>query len=186
MENSLPYEMPKSLKGQIKFISSLIKLPESIFSSTQRGLVVSEQSIVEILVGVVTYHMLDRHQQRDVLVKIRDNFSSRPAYSLLLSKITDPMVNKYWGLWSVSSDDLKEMHHFRSDVGDVLGYLGMGGLSITSASDLYKKVVSKKIKGSRLGHPALIILGMGFYYMNDASKSALQDELMRRVKSHEI
>ena len=96
------------------------------------------------------------------------------------------MVNKYWGLWSVSSDDLKEMHQFRSDVGDVLGYLGMGGLSITSASDLYKKVVSKKIKGSRLGHPALIILGMGFYYMNDASKSALQDELMRRVKSHEI
>ena len=83
MEISLPYEMPKSLKGQIKLISSLIKIPEIIFYSTQRGLVVSDQAIVEILVGVVTYHMLDRHQQRDVLVKIRDNFSSRPAYSLL-------------------------------------------------------------------------------------------------------
>ncbi len=182
----LPYELPSSLQGQIKFISSLINLPEGVFISYNGKNKVPDQVVVEILVGVVTYHLLDRFQKRTVLIKIRDNFSGSPAYSILISKITDPMVNKYWGLWSVSSDELKEMHKFRSDVATVLSYLGIGGISITSAGDLYKKVATKKLKGSRLGHPALIILGMGLYYINNESQMASEGELMRRVNSHEI
>lgn len=177
MATQLPYKMPGTEQGKIEFLCELIGISYSKFSAYPRSVV------IEALTGIALYHQLDRHEKMKVMQFLHDNLRG-PTLAAAIGKITDPMVNPHWGLWSKSTDQLKDDLEFKETVSTYLGLAGIG-FSLPEARKLLGAAKTTNVKsGSAKGHPVLVVLIWGFWFNHEAGKKAVQEELLKRTMSH--
>src|SRR5690606_27342682 len=132
--------------------------------------------------GIVLYHQLGHIERMNVMEFLHNNLHG-PALAAAIGKITDPMVNPHWGLWSMSTDQLKEDLEFAETVSTYIGLAG-GGFSIKEVVDLAGDSRKSNTKSMcPIAHPVLVIAIWGFWFNHEAGKSAIQEELLRRTMS---
>ncbi|MDP4536245.1 hypothetical protein Q3O60_08600 [Alkalimonas collagenimarina] len=183
MQPSLPYRLPETVTGQIDFLCQLIGLPRNSFNAYGNLSAIPDDVALEILTGIVLYHHLHRHEQSQVLRLIHQQMQGRPAISHAIAKITDPMVNPMWGLWAKTTAELEADLEFSETVSSILGLAG-AGFSVPSLYQMTKKSpVGSRGPGVRT-HPVLLVMIWGFYYNHDAGRKEIQQELVRRARSH--
>lgn len=176
MSAKLPYKIPGTEKGKIEFLCNLLGTSYSKYSKYPNHIV------IEALTGIVVYHQLGHIERMNVMEFLHKNLDG-PALSAAIGKITDPMVNPHWGLWSLSTDQLKEDLEFAEAVSTYIGLAG-GGFSVSGAKDLWVKSRTDFKSKFPKGHPVLVIAVWGFYFNNEGAKKAIQKELLRRTMSH--
>ncbi|WP_036547703.1 hypothetical protein [Nitrincola lacisaponensis] len=181
MSPNLPYRLPNDTKEQIYFLRDLLKLPHYIFDAYENQPAISDEKAIEILTGVILYHHLDRHQKHEVMKLLHSELSNRPAIGFLITKITDPMANTYWGLWAKPTTELLEDLELREVISSALGLAG-AGVTVKTLKDVRDALTKRR--PYRRGHPAFLVLIYGFYYNNEGAKNAIQEELNRRARNH--
>ncbi|WP_409526388.1 hypothetical protein [Nitrincola sp. MINF-07-Sa-05] len=181
MPPSLPYRLPESTKEQIAFLKEILNLPYNVFDAYNNKPAISDEKAIQILTGVVLYHHLNRSQKHEVMSLLHSELRDRPAINLFITKITDPMVSSYWGLWAKSTDELLADLEFLEAISSALAFAG-AGVTFDTFRDVYKAATKKK--SYKRGHPVLIVLLYGFYYNNEGAKKAIQEELYSRARNH--
>jgi hypothetical protein len=174
--------MPETMSGQIEYLCQLLDFPRTMFLSHGNKPALADSVVLEILTGIVLYHHLPRQDQGRVMRLIHANLEGRPAIAKAITKITDPMVNPMWGLWTKTTRELEADLAFAESVST---YLGLAGASF-SVPSLYNmaKTNRTQAKGVGRGHPVLTVMIWGFYFNHDAGRQAIQAELVRRARSH--
>lgn len=177
MSAQLPYKMPGTEQGKIEFLCKLIGISYSKFSKYPNPVV------IEALTGIVLYHQLGHIERMNVMEFLHKNLHG-PALSAAVGKITDPMVNPHWGLWSKSTDQLKEDLEFAEAVSQFFTLAGIG-FTVGEGKKLltYARKPDSKAAFPK-GHPVLVIMIWGFWFNHEAGKGAVQEELLRRTMSH--
>lgn len=165
--------IPKSTRGKIRFLSKRV----GISPHTIRDL--SEDQALRTLAGVTIYHHVNKRQQTKILQQIYA--LPRPHQSKFLTKITDPLVNQHWGLWSLSTEELinlKEVHEIVSNIGEATG----AGISVKTAKDFKDILNNWRETGSivKLRFFATLIVGL-FFLNNEGGRIKVDDELISRL-----
>ncbi|MFN3882923.1 MAG: hypothetical protein ACK4L8_16000 [Nitrincola lacisaponensis] len=181
MQPSILYRLPNNTRDQINFLRELIRLPHNIFDSYQNQPAIDDETALNLLTGVVLYHHLSRNKKHEVMMLIHQELRNRPAISFLISKITDPLVNPYWGLWAQRTDELLANLELTSTISKILSFAGFG-FTFKTFDDLRKSILNKRRFPG--GHPAVLAILYGFYFNNEAAKNALQEEINRRAMHH--
>ena len=181
MQPSIPYRLPNNTQDQIRFLRELVRLPHNIFEAYRNQPAIDDETALNLLTGVILYHHLSRNKKREVMELIHQELRNRPAISLFISKITDPLVSPYWGLWAQTTDELLANLELTSNISKVLGFAGVG-VTFKTLDDL-RKALSSRRKFPR-GNPTVLALLYGFYFNNEAAKNALQEEINRRAMHH--
>lgn len=174
----MTYNMPETTNGKIKCLCKVMNLRRERFSQ------LSDERVARVLTGVVLYHHLPRSQQPSVMRDVRA--LPGPLVAALMPKITDPMVNKVWGVWALDSEELFQYQTLFETVSTLGGALGLS-FSAPSAkgilSDLNSKVrmgSPSAVSGSWLNLAATALI-WGFFWNNESARQTIQEEINRRA-----
>lgn len=168
MAPKLPYHLPKTESGRIEFLCRLLDF------SCGKLAPYSKEIALQTLTGIVVYHHMERLDKIRFMEFLHLNLRG-VALGAAVGKITDPLVNPHWGLWSISTEKLHSDLLFLESISTLLGMAGAG----FTVKDLYKTA-----KNPRSGNAVLTVLIWGFYFNHESSRQAIQRELNRRALHH--
>jgi len=104
-----------------------------------------------------------------------------PKQPMVRDKILKPLVNPYWGLWSLSTSELLNQHDFFSTIAEAGSIMGLT-FSFASGADAIRKIRASSFTSA----PGLVasVAIWGFFWMNEKTRSQIQDEIFRRAAPH--
>ena len=138
--SSLPYVLPKNNKDVVQRLAIILSIdPKRIPSH--------DQKIIEILSGIILYRHLERLQKIQVMTQVR---SLEPRLqSILVTKITDVIVQPKWGLWSLTNEELLDKKEFHEGIATIANALGIAA-SVSGLNDIMKMVAEGLTKRQSL------------------------------------
>ncbi len=168
----LPYSLPESLEGKVVVLSDIVGINPIHFAD------VSREDAAQALTGLVLYWHLDRHERRRVI----QHWESlpRPLYGTLQRKLDFTQINRSWGMWSLSTEELLEKKDWLNSINTAAGLLGLG-ISIKSAADI-KKLVNGTPKDPR-ATLAMVLIGAKVT-LNVWEEGKVDDEMANRLRRH--
>ncbi|MBR9827041.1 MAG: hypothetical protein GYB41_00070 [Oceanospirillales bacterium] len=191
----IPYQVPQDTKGQLAYLASILRIDKSkAISSGEPGL--------NAMISVLVYRHLDRNQRIVAVRSIRKLSSipdspglyhlpnsltateSRSLEQALIHRVLDTTFvnNQWWGLWALTTEELKSDLDFHGIVNDAGGSIGIT-VSAMSFKDFLDKAI--KIKGiSKKGWISLIIWIS--FIANKSSLDAAEEEIDRRTIKNQI
>lgn len=97
----LPYpNLPSDRRGRIRYLARVIRVEPGLLRA------VDSDTAARALVGVVLFHHVNKPRQRTILKLIRS--LPGPVRMKLDMRISDTLVNRSWGVWSLSTEELKQ------------------------------------------------------------------------------
>tara|TARA_Y100000588_G_C14218002_1_gene909735 strand:+ start:237 stop:788 length:552 start_codon:yes stop_codon:yes gene_type:complete len=167
--NNLPYDLPNNSADQLRVLATIIEVPYSLVSN-------GGDYEVEAICGAILYRHLDRHQRVEALTLIR-SLENRALSGKLISIAIEPtLVNKDWGVWSLTKEELIADQLFHSQADNLASYVGLGA-SAMSGKDLLTKIWKKR-KITKGGLVTLVIWGTVFFNKSELNK--VNNEIKRR------
>jgi len=167
--SNLPYNLPNNLNEQLRILSNIVKIP---FSLVKDG----GQNEVEAICGAILYRHLDRHQKIEAMTLIRSVPNGALKAKLISIAVEPTFVNKDWGIWSFTTEELIADQYFHSQVDNFASYIGVGA-SALSGKDLLVKLWSNR-KVTKGGVDTLVIWGTVLFNKSELSK--VNNEIQRR------
>ncbi|WP_417521503.1 hypothetical protein [Marinobacter sp.] len=173
LNKELTYRLPSDSRGKIKYLCNLLNLNEAIISQ------VSEESACQLLGGIVLYHHLPRGAERASV--LRDIHSAPgPMRAQLMSKVTDPLVNPLWGVWSLKSEELFAHYDYFDAVSSIGSHLGVS-FSAAAGVDTIKKLRNGNFQRPAFRNLLITALVWGFFWNNEGAKNKIKEEIFRRA-----
>jgi hypothetical protein len=173
LNEGLSYNLPEDPRGKVKYLLELMKLSPNIVSA------LGEAKCCEVLTGIVLYHHLPPGRGRSqVLEKIYA--APGPIRQPLLNKITDPIVNPIWGIWSLKTEDLFKQYEYFDSVSQFGSAVGIT-FSASSGYGAVKELVNRRFALASAQTFIATVLAWGFFWNNDGAKATIREEIFRRA-----
>lgn len=166
--------MPESIRGKSAYLSELMSIPPGWLSF------LPDNDACELLTDVCLYYHLDRFDRPTVIAKI--NSLPGQKQDMLRTKILMPMVNPDWGLWSLPTAELIRRHDFVDAVSQA-GSLAGVTFSVSAGAGFVSKLRTVPANVAMRGFVPMVVI-WGFFWLNDQSKSLIQEEVFRRAAVH--
>lgn len=130
--SDLPYRLPTTTTEQLRELAKILDLPFAMVETTgERGLAAMSLTIM--------YRHLDRRQRYDAM-RVIYSLDNKDLVSRLQRKAVDTaLVNKRWGVWSMTNEELLEdqaFHDLFQQVGALVGVT----FSASSLKDFVREV----------------------------------------------
>lgn len=170
----LPYRMPAGFPAKAQYLSQLMHVPPAWLSF------MPAEDACSLLSYVCLYHHLDRLERPKVLARV--NALPGPKQALIRSKIVLPLANPAWGLWCLTTDELLRQHDFLETVSEAGSLMGFG-LSLRDGASFFKTLRQTSAAVAMRAFLSTVAI-WGFFWMNDKSKSLIQEEIFRRAAAH--
>lgn len=166
---ALPYELPETTKGKISALSELVGIPRVRFKG------VNEQDALKALSGLILYRHLSRQKERE----INEHWAQLPRdLQISLRKRRNfILVNPSWGIWSLSTEELRSQAEMVQRVSDISQIIGLGGLSITQFNKVFHF-----LSIGRLGGVASLLLIGSVITIKHLEGKKINAEIIRRLK----
>ncbi len=166
----MPYRVPVEIRQQARYFGEILSVPSSCLREPTR-------EDVKLMVATILYPHVDRFGKSKILLMYQNSPNKRLADFLRGEAVTVTLVNKNWGLWSLSTDELNNKLKQHEVVTKLLGLAG-----VKTAQDLIKDF--KSLKNSK---PYAILLSV-ILTANESMKGDTASELKRRqrVSDYEI
>ncbi|WP_010324501.1 hypothetical protein [Marinobacterium stanieri] len=191
----IPYQVPQDTKGQLAYLASILRIDKGkAIKSGEPGL--------NAMISVLVYRHLDRNQRITALRSIRKLSSipdspelyrlpntltrseSKSLEQALITRTLDTtFVNsQWWGLWALTTEELKSDLDFHSIVNDAGGFLG-----ITFSAMSFKDFLDKAIKSKGINKKGWISLIIWLSFIaNKSSLDTAEEEMDRRIIKKQI
>lgn len=173
LNEELTYNMPSEGRGKIRYLCDLMNLDVNMLSQ------VPEEHACKVLGGIVLYHHLPRGSEREDVIK-DIHASPGPIQGRLMNKITDPLVNPLWGVWSLKTEELFTQHDFFNSVSKLGSHLGLS-FSTAAGVDSIKKLRNGNFRRPVTRNFLVTALIWGFFWNNEGAKNTIQEEIFRRA-----
>lgn len=170
----LPHVLPRNHQEAANRLGLMLKIPLA-------HLINADENLVETLSGVVLYRHLDRMEKEGVMRSIYA-LPNRQLQGMLVGKVTDVIVNPTWGIWSLTTAELKAKTEFHSALDNaVVNMVGLGATGM-SIFDLVKKARtwSAMSKTARAGIVATVVIWGAILY-NKSELARCEEEIKRRT-----
>lgn len=167
--DDLPYYLPRDTDGQLKALAGILEIPYPLVENT------GETGLQAMTVTIMFRHLEKR--ERDAALRVIDQLENRQLIGLLRTKAIDTAyVNKRWGVWSMTNEELENDKSFHDLVVTVAGILGVS-FSASSAKDVAKETIRQR----RLTKGGVVTIVVWVAVISSVSSSwKLGDELERR------
>ncbi len=98
--DDLPYYLPRDIDGQLKALATILEIPYPLVEKTgETGL--------EAMTLTILFRHLDK-RERDAALRAIHRLDDRQLIGILRRKATDTaFVNKRWGVWSMTNEELE-------------------------------------------------------------------------------
>lgn len=173
LNEDLSYNLPEDTRGKVKYLLRLMNLSPNVVSE------LGEAKCCEVLAGIVMYHHMPPGRERS---QVLENIYAAPGpiRQPLLSKITDPIVNPIWGIWSLKTEDLFKQHDYFDAVSEFGSLVGVT-VSASSGYGAIKELVNRRFALASAQTFIATVLAWGFFWNNDAAKATIREEIFRRA-----
>lgn len=168
--SDLPYSLPPSLEGKIDYLADLLGIRGKAHLKRMHP-----RQAVELLVGLVLYHHLDRQGKRAVSGLMGQ--APRQVLFELQTVMATPLVQRDWGMWSLTTTELLERKKELSTFNAWASFLGLS-FSITSVGDLHRL----RLTAANAPGVVLTLAIWGFVALTEMEEGLVDDEMMRRVR----
>lgn len=167
----LPYpRLPDGKQAKIRYLARLIRVEPIHFRD------VPHDKAARALVGVVLYHHVGKSRQREIHKLVQS--LPGPARMRLSMRITDTLVNRSWGVWSVSTEELRAR---QQDV-EMLNYIAASvGLSLTGKTlwEVLKSFLEPRNVLNKTNAVLSVVIG-GFFLRTERAERRMEEEIDRR------
>lgn len=165
----LPYRLPTTTTEQLRELAKILDLPFAMVEPTgEKGLAAMSVTIM--------YRHLDRRQRYDAMQVIH-SLDNKDLVNRLQTKAVDTaLVNKRWGVWSMTNEELledQEFHELFQEIGALIG--------VTFSASSLKDFVREVGRNRRItkGGMATIVIWLSFA-SSYSRLNKLEAELDRR------
>ena len=128
----LPYRLPTTTNEQLRELAKILDVPFAMVEPTgEQGLAAMSMTIM--------YRHLDRRQRYDAMQVIHSMENKELVNRLQTKAVDTALVNKRWGIWSMSNEELtedQEFHELFQQVGALIGVT----FSASSLKDFVREV----------------------------------------------
>jgi hypothetical protein len=161
----MPYKVPTDVTKQAEYFAKILSVPKSYIKS-------ANNDDVKLMVATILYPHLDRLGRNQTLRMYLEHPNKKLAVYLRGEAVTVTLVNKNWGLWSLTTNELNEKLKEHEVITKLFGLAG-----VKTAQDLVKNF--KNLKNSK---PYAILLSV-ILSANEIMKKDTNNELKRRQKT---
>lgn len=167
--DALPYELPEPTRAKISALAEIVDIPKSRFQD------VSDEDSIKALTGLILYRHLDTPKEREV----NRHWATLPTpLQMSLRKQRNfVLVNPNWGIWSLSTEELRNQSHLVQKLNEIAQLLGLGGLSVAQ----FKKVF-RFLKKGQLGSVVILLLAGTLLTVKNLEGRKINAEMVRRLK----
>lgn len=139
----------------------------------------ANEHMIETMAGVILYRHLSRSDKENVMRSIY-KLTSKHLQQFLVMKVTDVIVRPSWGIWSLTTEELKRKKDFHQTFENIASLIGVG-LNSLSLYDFVNKIrTSRGISlASKAGILATVIVWGAILY-NKSELSRCTEEMERR------
>lgn len=167
----LPYHLPTTTSDQLRELAKILDVPFDLVKST------GEQGLAAMC-ATIMYRHLDRRQRYEAMEVIRSLDSKDLVNRLQTKAIDTTFVNKRWGVWSMTNEELLEdqdFHELFQDIGAVAGVT----FSATNLKDFLQEL--RRNRRVTKGGMATIVIWLSFA-SSYSRLNKLEAELDRRTQ----
>lgn len=173
MSNELEYRMPEKDSAKIAYLCEILNLKKQRFKE------LPDKETIGLLSDVVLYHHVSRGEQRRILKRLTT--LPGPLHAKLRSKVTTPLVQPLWSVWSLPTQELFEYQELFDTIASYGNFLGFS-FSAASGKEVIDKVKSLPGKDGRTPLTLVsTVLIWGFFWNNASAKATIQEEINRRA-----
>src|SRR5690625_1111419 len=109
--DAIPQVLPHSTQEALRRLAEILR----INPAHKKG---GDEDLIELMCGVILYLHLDGQHQQEIMRRIYD-LPRGPLQGLLVTRVTDVIVNRNWGVWSLPTQELQDLQDFRKVVSAV-------------------------------------------------------------------
>lgn len=148
----LPYRLPTTTTEKLRELAKILDLPFTMVEPT------GEQGLAAMSMAIM-YRHLDRRQRYDAMQVIHSLDNKDLVNKLQTKAIDTALVNKRWGVWSMTNEELledQEFHELFQEVGALIG--------VTFSASSLKDFVQEVGRNRRItkGGMATIVIWISF------------------------
>ncbi|USD65854.1 hypothetical protein [Vibrio sp. SCSIO 43136] len=165
-EDWMPYTLPTNVTDKARVLGEILSIPRDYITH-------ANESDLQLMLATLLYPHLDRFGRKEVLAMYLNHQNQRLAMYLRGEAVLVTKVNKSWGMWSLSTQELNEKIKGHKIFEKVLALLGA-----SSFAEIINK--QKGFKTPKVQQVLLAIVFTGNAVMLSDSKT----ELKRRTKTN--
>ncbi|MGR5130632.1 hypothetical protein [Photobacterium swingsii] len=161
----MPYKVPIDVNKQAICFGEILSVPAPYLKPSTEG-------DVKLMVATILYPHVDRFGKNQILRMYHEHPNKKLAGYLRGEAVTVTLVNRNWGLWSLSTSELNDKLKQHEVITKLFGIAG-----VKTAQDLVKDF--KSLKNSK---PYAILLSV-ILTANELMKKDTSSELERRKRT---
>lgn len=167
----LPYHLPTTTSDQLRELAKILDVPFDMVEPT------GEQGLAAMC-ATIMYRHLDRRQRYDAMQVIHSLDNKDLVNRLQMKAVDTTFVNKRWGVWSMTNEELSEdqdFHELFQDIGAVLG--------VTFSASSLRDFVQELRRNRRVSKGGMATIVIWLSFASSYSRlNKLEAELDRRTE----
>lgn len=169
---NLPHVLPSNHQEAANRLALMLEIPLA-------HVINANEQMIETIAGVILYRHLGRSDKEGVMRSIY-KLSNKHLQQFLVMKVTDVIVNPTWGIWSLTTEELKRKKDIHQAFENIASLIGVG-LNSLSLYDFVTKIRTNKgiSLASRAGILATVIVWGAILY-NKSELSRCNEEMEKR------
>ena len=167
--NDLPYDFPQKPQDQLNTLADILGIPRH---KVKNG----GSTEIDAMIGTILYRHLDVAQRQTAMTDIRAVASRSLMGDLIDRALQTTFVNKSWGLWSLTNNELNEYKETRETISKYASLIGIGATALDS-----KNLINDIFKNKKMNRKHVVILVIwAAVYVNSNQLNNANIEWQRR------